>query len=86
MNMLCTITGATDNEIQTPSAFKVPGHQAAVLPPTTARRLTGTSKPNLTRNVYSCANFLIVFYDLAFVVCFANDSVRPYFANGGTVC
>lgn len=64
--MRCTMTtGAVDNETRTPSAFKVPGHKAAMLPPPP---LAGTTKPNLIRNVYSCADLLIAFYDVAFVV------------------
>lgn len=44
------------------------GTKLQCCPPTTARRLTGMTKPNLIRNVYSCANLLIAFYDVAFVV------------------
>lgn len=33
MNTQCTITGAIDNEILTPSRFKVAGHKAAMLSP-----------------------------------------------------
>lgn len=44
------------------------GTKLQCCPPTTARRLAGMTKPNLIRKVYSCANLLIAFYDVAFVV------------------
>lgn len=44
------------------------GTKLQCCPPPTARRLAGMTKPNLIRNVYSCANLLIAFYDVAFVV------------------
>lgn len=44
------------------------GTKLQCCPPTTARRLAGMTKPNLIRNVYSCANLFIAFYDVAFVV------------------